>query len=125
LKWARFARTLTRLSVIKKFTHDPINVGFLVGEVGGGSVFVSDDSPASNANDEGIASVVVSSTSGRSANNFDGTCIIVSGHNSRSDTIDEGNPRAADTDRGKGAGNNVGGIGVADVECPNDAPHAT
>jgi hypothetical protein len=75
LKWARFARTLTRLSVIKKFTHDPIDVGFLVGEVGGGSVFVSDVSPASNGSDEGSVSVVVSSASGHSANNFDGTSV--------------------------------------------------
>jgi hypothetical protein len=74
-KWACFARTLTRLSVIKKFTHDPIDVGFLVGEVGGGSVFVSDVCPAINGSDEGSVSVVVSSASGHSANNFDGTSV--------------------------------------------------
>jgi hypothetical protein len=43
LKWARFDRPLTRLSVIKKFTHEPIDVVFLVGEVGGGSVWKSHD----------------------------------------------------------------------------------
>jgi hypothetical protein len=75
LKWARFARTLTCLCVIKKFTHDPIDVGFLVGEVGSGSVFVSDVSPASNGSDEGSVSVVVSSASGHSANSFDGTSV--------------------------------------------------
>jgi hypothetical protein len=63
LKWARFARSLTRLSVIKKFTHDPIDVGFLVREVGGGSFFVSDVSPGSNDSDEGSVIVVVSSAS--------------------------------------------------------------
>jgi hypothetical protein len=46
-----------------------------VGEVGGGSVFVSDVSPASNGSDEGSVSVVVSSASGHSANNFDGTSV--------------------------------------------------
>ncbi len=75
LKWAYFARTLTRLSVIKKFTYDPIDVGFLVGEVGGGSVFVSDVSPESNGSDKGNVSMVVSSASGHSANNFDGTSV--------------------------------------------------